>query len=309
MTFVSRAEWGADWIAPRGNTVHPNNRTHFVVHHSTGDNLGQPDPKAWVKSIFNYHVFTNGNVDIGYNFLVDWNGNIYEGRGWDKSGACQYGMNTAGWCVVVLGNSSIPGNLTEAAKIAVRSLAEEADFKAGKSLIRWGHRDVPGNSTACPGDEAYDWIHAGMPLQMAVRPNESGKLLLVVADSGKVLGVDGESTDNGVAINQWALHGRPAQLWTLTAVPGKDGAWWIRNVGADKMLSADLAPGRNILTWEWQPDAEHNQWRIHGVGHGGLIVQVSSGLEIAVSGPEPKAQAHLVEAGKGDIFVGVWLDG
>lgn len=308
MSFISRSEWGAEKPQPEGGSVvHPNNRSHFVVHHSDGDNLGHPDPKQWVKNIYNYHKYTQGWGDIGYNFLVDWDGNVFEGRGWERSGACQYGLNTNGWCVCVLGNSDLPGNVTQATLKAVRALAEEADYRAGKSLVRWGHKDVADNGTACPGVVLYDWVHAGMPL--AAEPpilTEKGRMFLVVQDSGKVLGADAEATTNGTPINQWALHGRVSQVWGVT--PVGDGNV-IRNLGADKVLSADLQPGRRVILWERQADNASQEWVFVPRNGAYVIVQVSSGLEVSLHGTDGAVPAMLVEAGSGDLFIGVWLDG
>src|SRR3712207_9171470 len=39
-----------------------------------------PDPAATVRAIFAYHAVVQGWGDIGYNFLVDADGRIYEGR-------------------------------------------------------------------------------------------------------------------------------------------------------------------------------------------------------------------------------------
>lgn len=306
MAIVSRSEWGAEEIDPSGPVVHPNTRTHFVVHHSTGDNLGHPDPKQWVRNIYNYHVYTNNWVDIGYNFLVDWDGNIYVGRGWDRAGACQYGLNTAGWCVCVLGNSDLPGNVSPAALRAVKVLAEEADYKAGRSLIRWGHKDVPGNGTECPGSVLYEWVHAGMPIEDVQPEKPAVRGFLAVVETGFVLGADAEATGNGTPINQWALHGRVSQIWQFSRV-GEKG-FYIKNMGANKMLAADLLPGKRVILWEYQPGNVAQEWNLERRGPGVVIQQVATGLEIAV-GNEPADFAHLVDAGQGDMFVGVWLDG
>lgn len=306
MTFVSRVEWGAEKPEPSGSIVHPNNRTHFVVHHSTGDNLGHPDPKQWVLNIYNYHVYTQGYQDIGYNFLVDWDGNIYEGRGWDRSGACQYGLNTNGWCVVLLGNSNLPKNASPAALKSIRSLAEEADFRSGKSLIRWGHKDVPNNSSDCPGADLYAWIHAGMPVEEDKPAVPDARLFLVVVKSGFVLGPDAGNAGNGVPVNQWVLHGRPEQVWSISRV-GEKG-FLITNTASKKLLAADLLPGKRVIQWEYQAGNPAQEWNLERRGEGLVIQQVSTGLEISI-GDSPADPAVLVDAGEGSLFVGVWLDG
>jgi hypothetical protein len=51
----------------------------LVVHHTEGRN-GDPDPAATVRAIYHYQAVTRDWGDIGYNFLIDEAGRIYEGR-------------------------------------------------------------------------------------------------------------------------------------------------------------------------------------------------------------------------------------
>lgn len=97
-----------------------------------------------------------GWTDIGYNFLVDYRGRLYEGRGWNRLGTHTVGFNTSGIAVCFIG---FDDDVTEAAKAAIKWLAEEADRKFGK-LKRTGHRDH--DATTCPGDTLYRWVHSGM---------------------------------------------------------------------------------------------------------------------------------------------------
>ena len=76
--IISRAAWGADenlmtWT-PEYRTVRK-----FVVHHTATSN-GDLDPAATVRAIYYYHAVTRGWGDIGYNYLIDAQGRIYEGR-------------------------------------------------------------------------------------------------------------------------------------------------------------------------------------------------------------------------------------
>lgn len=97
--IISREEWGADEdlryttrTTRNGNTRQveiwePDYATEadfqdhgiFVVHHTAGSDGGS-DPAASVRAIYAYHAVTLGWGDIGYNYLIDPNGNIYEGR-------------------------------------------------------------------------------------------------------------------------------------------------------------------------------------------------------------------------------------
>ena len=52
----------------------------FVHHTDTPNGYAPGDVPAIIRSIYTYHVRSNGWNDIGYNFLVDAYGHIFEGR-------------------------------------------------------------------------------------------------------------------------------------------------------------------------------------------------------------------------------------
>ena len=49
----------------------------------------------WIM-VGNFIFWHKGWSDIGYSFLVGGDGNIYEGRGWDRVGAHTSGYNSVG---------------------------------------------------------------------------------------------------------------------------------------------------------------------------------------------------------------------
>lgn len=153
MNIISRKEWGAR--APRSrSTVNWGARTEFIVHYSEG-----PTTQS-VRSIQNFHMDTRGWSDIGYNFLVDVQGRIYEGRGWLTVGAHAPDHNASGIGVCMIGRD---GDATPAAKASIRAVYDEACRRAGRNLAKLGHRDV--YATSCPGDQLYAWVRAGMPAE------------------------------------------------------------------------------------------------------------------------------------------------
>ncbi|NDC78768.1 MAG: hypothetical protein EBZ67_12980, partial [Chitinophagia bacterium] len=126
------------------------------------------DWPAVVLSIWNSHVNTNGWADIGYNYLIDPLGRLYEGRGGgdNVTGAHFCGTNggTMGTCM--LGTYTTTSISDTARRMLTRILA----WKACGSNINptgssWhtssarnlnhvsGHRD--GCATECPGDMTY----------------------------------------------------------------------------------------------------------------------------------------------------------
>src|SRR3954453_14023553 len=78
--LISRPEWGADSVPPRAGPTYGVVQAAFV-HHTVGTNDYAPEDSAGiVLGIARYHRDTNGWNDIGYNFLVDKYGQVFEGR-------------------------------------------------------------------------------------------------------------------------------------------------------------------------------------------------------------------------------------
>jgi hypothetical protein len=83
--LVTRAQWGAaesKRLTSSGREASP---TQFfpaqaiTVHHTVTSH-DDPDPAATVRAIFEQHAVSNDWGDIGYHFLIDGQGRIYEGR-------------------------------------------------------------------------------------------------------------------------------------------------------------------------------------------------------------------------------------
>jgi hypothetical protein len=136
-------------------------RTEVIVHYSEG-----PTTQS-VRSIQDFHLNGRGWSDIGYNFLVDTTGRIYEGRGWLVVGAHAPDHNTSGIGVCMIGRD---GDATPAAKRAIRAVYDEACRRTGRTLAKRGHRDV--YATSCPGNELHAWVRAGMPVDGAATAPE-----------------------------------------------------------------------------------------------------------------------------------------
>ena len=107
--IVPRSAWGADESIRRNAAAATPPAVRFaIVHHTAGPNDYSPAQAAAImRGIQVYHVKSNGWNDIGYNFLVDRYGTVYEGRygGIDKNviGAHARGFNTGSVGVAVIG--------------------------------------------------------------------------------------------------------------------------------------------------------------------------------------------------------------
>ena len=82
---ISRAAWGASeslrFDGAGGETWPRQYRTpRKAILHDTQTINDDPDPAATVRAIYYYHTVVRGWGDIGYNYLVDGQGRVYEGR-------------------------------------------------------------------------------------------------------------------------------------------------------------------------------------------------------------------------------------
>ena len=123
--IIPRSAWGGDSVPPRSAPSYGVVQMGFV-HHTVTANDYTPDQSASiVLGIAEYHRDTNGWNDIGYNFLVDQYGQVFEGRagGIDQAviGAQAQGYNSQSTGVAVLGTfSDVP--IAEAAMAAITQL-------------------------------------------------------------------------------------------------------------------------------------------------------------------------------------------
>lgn len=150
---IARSSWGADESLRKDSTgkeIFPPAfyaTKKLIVHHTDGRNA-DPDPAATIRSIYYYHAVTQGWGDIGYNFLVDESGRIYEGRhsrdygagvspsGDDVNGKGVTGAHTGGWNSGTVGVALL-GTLTDrdATPAARDALTSFLAWEAGRNSI------------------------------------------------------------------------------------------------------------------------------------------------------------------------------
>jgi hypothetical protein len=183
--IVSRFGWAANEKIVRAKPQIASALRLAIVHHTVNTNsYTRAQAPAIVRGIETYHVKGNGWNDIGYNFLIDRYGQVYEGRGGgiDRNviGAHAEGFNTGSVGVALIGTYSSRGPTPAQRQALVDLLAWRLDvahvdplaFVAATSLgnprfrrgapVRLraisGHRDT--NFTSCPGNVLYGQLPA-----------------------------------------------------------------------------------------------------------------------------------------------------
>jgi len=86
-SIISRTEWGSPdgQNSPRW-APYETDVTHVIIAHTVTKNSPTTDWPTVVRSVWNYHTNVLGWGDIGYNYLIDPEGKIYEGRAGSQNG-------------------------------------------------------------------------------------------------------------------------------------------------------------------------------------------------------------------------------
>lgn len=158
--LVDRRAWGAK---PSKEPFDPLVPVRFTQHHTAGKYTSDLAASInEVRFIQDYHQTGRGWNDIGYHYLIDGEGRIFEGRPEDAQGAHVLANNEGNVGISLLGNFHPPYDhpLNAAQREAIRRLGAWLRDRHGVSPGTYrGHRDY-GNRTSCPGDGVYSQLPA-----------------------------------------------------------------------------------------------------------------------------------------------------
>ncbi len=268
--LIDREAWGANEAIRRAPPSYASALQFALVHHTAGTNsYTASQSAAIVRGIEIYHVKGNGWNDIGYNFLVDKYGQIFEGRygGVDKPviGAHAEGFNTGSVGVAVLGTYTSTPPTAAARNALAHLLAWRLDIAHvdPKSTLTWvsggnarfasgvpvfiravsGHRDT--GFTTCPGAALYSQLDA-----IAQQAQSDGLPKLYTPSARGAIG------------GQVRFRARLSQslAWTVTVADGtgavvangtgssQDVDWtWDASTAAPGLYSWTISAGANVL--------------------------------------------------------------
>ena len=269
---IPRSGWGADEslrFDATGKEIWPPAFypvQKVIVHHTATQN-NDPDPAATIRSIYQYHAVTQGWGDIGYNFLIDEAGLIYEGRysrqyapgesptGEDLSGNGVTAAHTQGYNSGTVGIAFL-GTLTNqdatpAARNALEHLIAWIDDAhgidpQGSALYTnpvsgtqatfpniAGHRDLA--ATECPGGTFYATLPTIRSDVAALIAAAQPGFSIAAAPSSQTV-VQGGSADFSVTVTRTGGFADPVTL-SASGVPGGTTATFAPNPADSSTLT------------------------------------------------------------------------
>ena len=169
-TIFSRSQWGAnESLRDKGSLRYGTIKAGFVHHTVNSNGYSRDQVPSIIRGIYAYHTQSLGWSDVGYNFLVDRFGRIWEGRYGGVArpvvGAHTLGYNDYSFAMSAIGNfetTSAPSAMLDAYgrlfawKLSLHGVdASSTRQRVGSSYFPAisGHRDA--GQTACPGRYLY----------------------------------------------------------------------------------------------------------------------------------------------------------
>jgi hypothetical protein len=299
--IITRAQWGAD-ESIRKTVDFDSTVKAMVIHHTDTTNsyhsLAQAEQQ--VRAVYAFHVKGRHWSDIGYNFVVDRFGHIFEGRAGSITkavhGAHTGGFNTDTIGVAALGTFTTPKppakmvsaiarvvawkmgqySIHIGGKVTLTSAGGGTDrYKAGKKITvntLTGHRTF--GRTACPGNALWD------------------KLSSIRKQAAKI------KDKRSAATGYWPVTG----VWTAGGgvQPGwfRNGVWTLRKPNGSKLTVSFGAAGDTPVVGDWNNDGVTTIGVYRGAGHWLLTNELTA---------KPPTDQSFTFGETGDLpVVGLW---
>ena len=253
--IIMRSAWGADNSGRCDSPVYGSTTRGAVANHTAGSNsYSKSESASIVRATQAFHMRSRNWCDIGYNFLIDKYGQIFEGRkgGIDKtvrgahSGNSAVNEETMGFSLMGTYTSVEPSSAMKAATVDLVSWrfsrygirAKGTYSLGGKTLNRIaGHRNV--KATECPGAKAYAWLSASGGLRDRVEDRLAGGSS-GGGSTGTAVPTGLKSTAQTSTSLTWVwnkVDGAPRYRIQLSTSSDMSNATYYRSVSTDEVIS------------------------------------------------------------------------
>lgn len=226
----SRSAWGARSPACNSSSHSP---AKVTVHHTATPLPDSVSVVSRLRQIQNYHIDSRGYCDIGYHFLVDWNGEMWQGRNETVRGAHVANNNTNNVGISFMGTySSTPASNSQLDACAglLDWLHDNYGVPLNRSYIK-GHREYA--STACPGDRLYGQLGDLVSRANGNPGQDPGEDPGQDPSNGSLVGVVFEDIGVGTADMTRKLPGATVQASGAGSTTARSGdAYWSLSLSA-----------------------------------------------------------------------------
>jgi hypothetical protein len=341
-TIIPRSQWLGSAATCDSGSINTHTVRAAVLHHTvTMNDYTQAQAPQQVRNMYHYHACTLGWADLGYNFVVDRFGNIYEGRrgGITRGvqGAHAGGWNSGTFGVAIMGNYNTANPSNAALTAAEDLIAWKFDIHGinpSATATTWlnsqtiptlvGHRNVrgsytrnPSTTTDCPGQNIYTRMSSiRQGIEVA-----SGDWIPVVGDWNG----NGVTTPGWFKDGQWRLRnsnsaGNPNLTFTYGAagdlpVVGdwngngqttvgimRGSRWLLRNSNSGGAAHIEFHYGRGQIDWPMAGD-----WNGNGRDTPAIVRDGEWHLRNSLSGGPGEIVFYYGRVTRGDIpVVGDW---
>ena len=254
--IILRSSWGAKGNSGCDSPIYGATTRGAVIHHTAGSNsYTKSDSASIVRATQAYHMNSRGWCDIGYNFLIDKYGQIFEGRagGIDKpvraahSGNGPVNEETMGVSLMGTFTSVEPSSAMKSAatdlvawRFSRYGIPAKGTYSlGGKTLNRIaGHRNVV--STECPGTKAYAWLSASGGLRDRVADLLAGGNSSGGGSTGTAVPTGLHSTaqtTSSLTFGWNTVDGAPRYRIQLSTSSSMSGATYYRFIGTSGTIS------------------------------------------------------------------------
>jgi hypothetical protein len=162
LRVVPVAEWGGSAMSPESVAMAKKHKPQWItLHHGGVAFLRDKDPKQYLRNLQSWSRGTRKWADIPYHYLIDLDGNVYEGRDVNYAGDTNTEYDPTGHAlIVVLGNfEEVDPNPAQLSAVTSTMVMLAKRFNINPDKIA-GHKDYSGQ-TACPGKSLYPYLQNG----------------------------------------------------------------------------------------------------------------------------------------------------
>jgi len=159
--IIAVEAWGGTRAAVSGVGGKAHVPKFITLHHGGVAFLRDKDPAQYLRNLQSWSRGTRMWSDIPYHYLIDLDGNIYEGRDINIAGDTNTEYDPTGHAlIVVLGNfDEVMPNQAQLDAVTVMMISLSKRFNISPDKIA-GHKDYSAG-TACPGKSLYPLLQSG----------------------------------------------------------------------------------------------------------------------------------------------------